>query len=186
MCSSCNERPAVMEIAINENGKVTTLHLCEECAVKKGWSLFSPFSLGDVFHHAIRSEHDELRCERCGMTLSEFKRLGVVGCQDCYQNLRAGTDPVLRQVQKGMRHTGRRPVGHAAAKLSEKNTVHSPLYINKREQLQMELNVAIERENFEDAARLRDQIKALEAAEKSGVSEASEKPVEGGGGHDTD
>ena len=163
LCSDCNKKPAVMNVQIAENNKVTQLHLCAECAAKKGLAFLAPFTLGDVFPHTIRSEHDEMRCPTCGMTLSEFKRVGAVGCQHCYQNLRAGTEPVLRQVQKGMQHVGRTPVGHAAAKLPPRTTTPADETFSILQRLQLDLNSAVAKEDFETAAQLRDRIRAMEA-----------------------
>jgi Uncharacterized protein with conserved CXXC pairs len=152
-----------MNVQINENGNISMLYLCSECAAKRGLAFLAPFSLGDVFPHAIRSDHDELRCKTCGMTLSQFKKVGVVGCQNCYHDLRTGTEPILRQVQKGMRHVGRTPIGHSAAKLPSHSTAEKQddqlVELNR---LQAEMNQAVAKEDFENAAVLRDQIRTME------------------------
>lgn len=176
-CDECKKNPATVHVNTVHNGVHTEKNLCQDCAVKYGLMSFMPFSFGDLVPHAVLSEQDQIRCETCGMTLSEFKQGGLVGCQDCYRYLRAGTEPILRRVQKGLTHTGRRPVGHDAGKLPQFSSATpasrpaptDPLSEEIAE-LQAKLDSAVKEENFELAASLRDEIRALQS-QKGEVSQ---------------
>ena len=111
------------------------------------------------------------------MTLSEFKREGIVGCQDCYRYLRVGTEPILRRVQKGLQHTGRRPVGHDAGKLPKPGEGSSPETVPLPgedphtaavKELQRRMKEAVKAEDFELAATLRDELRALQIQKSAG------------------
>lgn len=200
-CDECKKNPASVHVNTVHNGVHTQKNLCGECAMKYGLMSFMPFSFGDLVPHAVLSEQDQIRCEHCGTTLSEFKREGIVGCQDCYRYLRVGTEPILRRVQKGLLHTGRRPVGYDAGKLprpsgdspsvdsaigdlpcNESAAADSPSQEPVPEatlapsdphslavqDLQRRMDAAAKEENFELAASLRDELRALQIQKAAG------------------
>lgn len=172
-CDECKKNPASVHVNTVHNGIHTEKNLCSDCAMQYGLMSFMPFSFGDLVPHAVLSEQDQIRCEHCGMTLSEFKRGGVVGCQDCYRYLRVGTEPILRRVQKGLLHTGRRPVGHDAGKLpmqsaAPKAEVAQNPHDSAVAELQRKMEAAVKEENFELAASLRDELRSLQAQPAGG------------------
>ena len=176
-CDDCKKNPATVHINTIHNGIHTEKNLCQECAMKSGFMSFLPFSFGDLVPHAVLSEQDQIRCESCGMTLSEFKREGLVGCQECYRTLRVGTEPILRRVQKGLLHTGRRPVGHDAGKLPSpiteaKTATPEDPKTRAVAELQRKMDAAVKEENFELAASLRDEMRGLQAQNTGNESTA--------------
>lgn len=166
-CDECKKNPASVHVNTVHNGAHTEKNLCSECAMQYGLMSFMPFSFGDLVPHAVLSEQDQIRCETCGTTLSEFKCEGLVGCQDCYKYLRVGTEPILRRVQKGLIHTGRCPVGHDAGKLPQQGSTAQTKPEDPKAQemdaLQRRMDAAVREENFELAAAIRDELRALQA-----------------------
>lgn len=174
ICDECKKRPAVMHYTSIVNGVKTEYDFCQECAKKLGVSSFSPFSWGDVFPHAVSPAYSQTKCGQCGMTMAEFKQTGLLGCEQCYQDLKKGIEPILKRVQKELLHTGRTPMGFEAAKLPkpgdtvrEQTQGHEP---TQEEILTAQLREAIRKEDFEQAAVLRDQIRDLQTVQSLGDS----------------
>lgn len=91
------------------------------------------------------------RCTECGTTLVAIRKTGRVGCAHCYQTFRQHLEPLLRRVHGSLTHHGHRPDGdHGPGD----PTPQGPALESLRE----ELRRAIEAEDFENAARLRDAI----------------------------
>ncbi len=171
LCDECKKNQAVMHYVSIVNGVKTEHDLCESCASHMGMMSFSPFTWGDLFPHAIQSQSAQIHCSQCGTTLSQFKKTGMLGCSQCYEDMRAGIEPLLRQVQKGLVHVGRTPMGFEAAKLPRpgETTAEAPI-VSQEDEWNLQMHKAIVEENFEEAARLRDAIKALR---KAGAKEES-------------
>lgn len=157
-CEECGQRPATVHVTRIVNGQTTSRHLCERCARDQGELdlFFEPkFALPDLlqglFGHPGRPR-PQLACPRCGLPYAEFTRTGFLGCAHCYEAFEEELDPVLRRVQGSTRHGGkaaRRPA-RAADPAAELQSLRS------------QLEAAIREERYEDAARLRDRIRALE------------------------
>jgi len=90
-------------------------------------------------------------CLSCGQTYRSFKESGRLGCASCYDAFEERLLPLLKKVQKGDRHIGKRPLGLAEPSREERLV-----------ELRKDLQRAITREEFERAARLRDEIRDLE------------------------
>ncbi len=88
------------------------------------------------------------RCERCGFTPAEFKKLGRFGCPACYEAFRNLVDPMLENMHNGISHTGKVPT-----RALERRSVYDRLT-----RLEIDLTEAIKSERYEDAARARDEI----------------------------
>lgn len=163
LCNHCDKNQATMHFCIIENGQKKEYDLCPVCAQQLGLMSFSPFSFSDLFSHTATDLPGEISCSMCGTTLREFKKTGLLGCENCYEDLFVGIEPILRSVQKGTEHVGRTPVGYEAGTLLPKNESVPPTdeVPNPLEALQEEMNRAVQEENFEQAAKLRDEIKKL-------------------------
>ncbi|MBO5301224.1 MAG: UvrB/UvrC motif-containing protein, partial [Peptococcaceae bacterium] len=111
---------------------------------------FNPESQSQPFVQKNMSAHDA--CPVCGMTAGEFRRVGRVGCSNCYSYFADYMPGLIQRIHGNSRHTGKVPV-RGEAKLAEKQKVV---------QLRQELQQAIAEENFERAAELRDSIRNLE------------------------
>ena len=162
-CERCNEREASVLYKQTINGETTTAHLCHECAAKAqgeaGFSAHFPFG-GDLFGNlfgisAPVKAPASKKCEGCGATFADIRRAGKVSCPKCYEAFAAELEPTIRSLYGNTVHVGRAPAERKAAR--DKQT--------KLQALKNELRAAIEAEKFEDAARLRDEIKTLEKEE---------------------
>jgi protein arginine kinase activator len=93
----------------------------------------------------------EIKCPQCGFTQADFKKSGRLGCAECYKTFAEGLEGLLKSMHKGTRHTGKVPEGMRQTRdLSD-----------RLKALQQKLAKAIEEENFEQAAGLRDEIKQM-------------------------
>ena len=160
LCDSCRERDAVVHLTTIENNAVHQLHLCERCAAERGveTTVAAPkHPLGDFLqavHEQVASgSADAVRCSFCNTTMADFRSTGRWGCARCYSNFEAGIRELLRRVHGNSRHVGR---------------AYRPPMIETMErdgvlgELKDRLRRAIESEQFELAADLRDRIRVLE------------------------
>ena len=161
LCEKCLKRQATVHLQKNINGQKTEIHLCQDCASQSDSTLsFEHFLYGllDVFgampeNVSAHKQEDKHRCAVCGLSYEDFKRTGKLGCSECYQVFRREMDPILKNIQGSNRHEGKFPHKAGAGILSRR----------KIDRLKIELSNAIEEEQYENAARLRDQIRELEA-----------------------
>ena len=134
--------------------------LCEECAKTKGVNAPTGFSLADLLLGLGASQGieqaaggAELKCGRCGFTQADFKKAGRLGCPECYRTFSDPLDGLLKTMHKGTRHVGKVP-----------ESLRQSRDLNDRlKSLQKKLSKAIEEEDFEEAAILRDEIKQTSA-----------------------
>jgi len=159
LCDECKNNPATIHFMTIVNGAKEEKRLCAECAKKLGANSFMPFSLGDVLPSTLSSvRHSGRVCPTCGTTLHDISRSGLLGCPDCYEQLKDSVLPMVQRVQNHTRHTGRSPVGFESKKLNVPQS--SPV-----DELKKELAAAVAKEEYEKAAELRDKIKELQAKE---------------------
>jgi protein arginine kinase activator len=160
VCENCKERDAVVNLTTIVNNAVRQLHLCEQCAAERGveTTVATPkHPLGDflaqVQQQSVPPSVDAGKCAFCGLTMKDFRATGRMGCARCYVTFEPSMRELLRRVHGSPRHIGR---GYKAPKdeVLEKASVLGEL----REKLRR----AIEQEQFEVAAQLRDRIKVLE------------------------
>lgn len=159
LCMLCQKKEARVHLTDVKNGKVRKVDLCEECAKAKGVDDPAGFALADLLLGlgageeltAGSPEGAEPACPACGLTQSDFKKAGRLGCPTCYETFAEGLAGMLKTMHKGTRHVGKVPRG---LKLGRE--------VQERLQaLQRSLEAAIAVENYEEAARLRDAIKQL-------------------------
>ena len=100
-----------------------------------------------------------LRCPKCGTTWDRLKQDGRAGCGQCYATFARELANVMERVQKASQHAGKTP---RALEKRQRRLMHLRLRRDNRlEMLQHRLQESLERENFEEAARLRDKIKIV-------------------------
>ncbi len=175
-CQDCKEQDSTVKVTQIINNEKVVLNLCKECAAKRGFHSpldNSPFPLANFLSGMMTKEVTgkdsksvtvpDLTCANCGLTFSEFSRLGRFGCGQCYKTFRDQLQPLLRKIHGSSLHRGKLP-----PMLSEDATV-----IREQERLQEELKLAIDSEDFERAADLRDKLKSL--IESSEAEESKEK-----------
>jgi protein arginine kinase activator len=134
------------------------LDLCEDCAKAKGVNDPAGFALADLMLGLGAAQEieqaaggTELKCPRCGFTQADFKKSGRLGCPECYKTFSVGLSGLLKTMHKGTRHVGKAP--------ETMRTAHENA--DRLRTLQKKLEKAIESENFEEAAQLRDEIKQV-------------------------
>lgn len=166
LCESCKSKPASIHITQIIAGKKKELNLCAGCAsgmgIVMGTSMFQPMEalLASLFEPVEEVGKQGTRCLSCGSDMSIFQTTGRLGCPMCYQVFSAELMPFIRKIQRGHTHTGSRPNTH---------NVPSPQNDQNKEELRRareQMAHAIENEEFEQAAKLRDEIRALESAIK--------------------
>ncbi len=163
LCKNCGLRPATTHIKRVINGRVEEYHLCADCANKLNVSAFDPFDLsqlwGSFFGDRMPQSQalNQKSCPGCGQTFSQVAKLGKLGCPECYTAFYDDLLPSLRKIHGKTRHVGRVP--HSA----DEGTKASYQITD----LKKKLEEAIENENYEDAAKIRDEIKAIEANNQS-------------------
>lgn len=170
LCMKCKKNEAAFYYKQNINGKVSETALCEQCAGELGYDMmaaslsFNPFAglfgLSAPALAAQRRAEPVKRCPLCGSEFADLVRCGKIGCAKCYEVFAAELEPTFGRLHGKLTHTGRAPKGH---KIKTER-------VSRENKLREELKQAIEEQNFEHAAALRDKLKAFEAENKKNES----------------
>lgn len=161
LCDVCRERDATVQLTHAVKGEVSVLHLCQQCAAERGieTSVSTPLKnliadyLPAVQQQAALAHAESLQCSFCGMTLRDFRQTGRLGCAHCYGTFEQSLRELLRRLHGNARHVGR-----SYEPPPPDLRVETAALGELRERLRR----AIENEEFELAAKLRDQIKVRE------------------------
>jgi protein arginine kinase activator len=160
LCCICKEKEATVHLTQITGDKMQKVDLCEECSKSKGINDPAGFNLADLLLGLGASQEIEqasggveTKCPRCGFTQADFKKAGRLGCPECYKTFAEGLTSLLKSMHKGVRHVGKVPEA-----LRQSRDLSDRL-----KALQKKLSKAIEDENFEQAALLRDEIKQMSA-----------------------
>ncbi len=166
-CEECGNALAKLHLTEIINSTVTERHLCRRCAERRGFQQgipSGPLSHATLWAHLMDdttpTDNDVLghtQCTGCGVYFSTFRETGNVGCAQCYTTFGAALKPLLRRLHGEPRHIGKAP-----KKDESRLAVRRQLLL-----LHEELGRAVGREEYESAAELRDQIRALESARES-------------------
>ena len=148
LCDICNKNDALIHRITVINGKRTEQHLCAECARAQGVNVFKLPTLSDLLAAYAKPVTDAV-CE-CASDMDDFKRTGLLGCEECYTTFRDDLIPIIKRAQGGRtEHRGRVPGRSGVNKLME------------IKDLRNELAEAVGKEEYERAAVLRDRIPAI-------------------------
>jgi protein arginine kinase activator len=157
-CSICG-KPAAVHIEQVIQGIKQSISLCEFCARSYGvlTNNMTPFSVVQNIGTALFGDLSlpfapAVNCQHCGYTMELFKKTGYLGCAHCYEYLDKQLLPLIENMQKSLHHMGKRPKGVIVS--NEKDST--------KEALEDQLRQAIGAEHFEEAARVRDQLRALQ------------------------
>ena len=170
LCDHCGKYGATAHFTRVINGTATSLNLCNECMAQiSGGGAFGNasgsidnFSLGlsdllgtvfgtDLGASPARSD-DDVRCEGCGATFSDLSSTGMAGCAGCYATFYDRLLPSLQRIHGKPLHTGKLPRSAGPTARTRRQL----------DELRHALGRAVENQNFEEAASLRDEIRALE------------------------
>ncbi|HEY3914196.1 MAG TPA: UvrB/UvrC motif-containing protein [Verrucomicrobiae bacterium] len=150
----CKQNPAKVHLTQIVGDKMQKVDLCEECAKQKGVNDPAGFSLADLLLGLGASQEistaEDVKCPNCGFTQADFKKAGRLGCSLCYQTFAEGLEGLLKSMHKGVKHVGKVPVALRQSRDLSDRLKH----------LQKKLDKAVTAEDFEEAASLRDEIKA--------------------------
>lgn len=169
LCNICNKNPATVHLTEIVDNQMNELHLCEECARQKSAQMESQFGLSELLAGLAefgkptsgkdKEQQVNLKCPACGLTYADFKKIGRLGCGNCYEAFKKYLAPLLKRIHGSSQHVGKVPSKLGAAQAAK---VRSKTSVPDLQDLKLRLQKAIEDEAFEEAARLRDQIKELE------------------------
>lgn len=161
LCENCNERKATVHLTEIVNNTKKEIHLCEECAKQKGVTIkaqLQNLSIPEFVGHLVESgglasEEDEGPvCEACGLTFHKFRSQGKFGCPEDYAAFREPLTSLLERIHGSTQHRGKVP-SRATTEIARQKELM---------QLREELRQAVEAENYERAAELRDGIRQIE------------------------
>ncbi len=168
LCDVCGKNPATVHLTEIIDDQMNELHLCEECARAKSAQMEQHFGLSDLLAGMAEFEKPEkvkeveavsLKCPNCGLTYADFKKIGRLGCSECYTAFKKYLMPLLKRIHGSNIHFGKTPLKLAAKAAARKKP--------DLQDLRASLQKAIASEAFEEAARLRDQIRELEKREQN-------------------
>jgi len=164
-CQSCKEHTATIHLTEISNGQRFETHLCELCAQKHGLAIKNQIPLNELLSTllSVQAESEDgseldavsadTACPACGITLKQFTKKSVLGCPHDYEVFEKQLRPIIRRAHNGNTiHCGKVP---SKASASTKNNIELI-------KLRRQLDAAVQEENYEAAAELRDKIKRLQ------------------------
>ena len=158
VCDICGKNQATVHLTEIIDDQMNELHLCEECARQKSAQMEQQFGLADLLagladfkKPAEEKEAIAVKCPECGLTYKDFKKIGRLGCGECYTAFKKYLAPLLKRIHGSSSHCGKSPF-KTTPEVKEKANV---------QELRDMLQNAIEHEEYEEAARIRYQIRQL-------------------------
>lgn len=164
VCDNCGAGDAVVHLTQIVNNEMSTFHLCEKCAAEKGLETTPepanfPLTgflaqMGEV-EEAGPNQTQDPGCGFCGLTFQDFRETGRLGCPHCYTSFEGPLRSLLRRIHGGTQHMGKvyLPPDPSASEMEK-----------RLEALRRKLQRAVEAEDFERAANIRDEIRTMEPA----------------------
>jgi len=154
LCSRCGNKEASVIVTQLEDNQTSELRVCGDCAGELTTGVSSPTApfaalLSTLGLQRSPAKRRRLKCGGCGMSYTELKKSGFLGCADCYRSFAEPLEEVLQEIHGCARHCGKSPP------LSPEEAVA---------RLKTALDEAVKSENFEQAVQLRDRLQELEGA----------------------
>lgn len=180
-CQNCGKNEVTFKFTQVINGVKKELNLCDSCARELGlkdMNFSMPISFSSFLSDFFNDYSDNLlpsfmgtqakECNSCGTTFDDFINTGEFGCSECYDIFEDRISPILKNLQGANRHIGRgyREIAPSTAN-KEKVSKSVDKKESKLEKLQKDLQKAIKEEKYEDAAKIRDEIKTMETTKAS-------------------
>ena len=164
LCDICGKNQATVHLTEIIDNQMNELHLCEECARQKSAQMEQQFGLSDLLAGLADFEKSpkdmdttSLKCANCKLSYADFKKIGRLGCSECYSAFKKYLAPLLKRIHGSVIHVGKSP-----AKITKVSKKKPDL-----QELRLQLQKAIDTEAFEEAAQIRDQIKELEKKQEN-------------------
>lgn len=166
-CQACKEHTATIHLTEISNGKRIESHLCESCAQQQGLAVKNQVPINELLSTLLAvqleakahdNESDEIpgenvKCPCCGISMKQLHKTGLLGCPNDYEVFEKSLSAIIEKTHSGnTTHCGKVPskTPHDTKKQVE--------MINLRHQLE----AAVKDEDYETAAKLRDQIEQLQ------------------------
>ena len=153
LCEKCGKNPATVMYTQIINGQKSAINICSQCAAQE--SIFDNF--GSLLSFSPM-HYQSVSCPVCGTSLSEFTRSGRAGCGECYNTFRKSAEAMLKKIHGTSQHCFSSPEAPVKKAPNREES--------KTDSLRRRLSAAIEAENFEEAAKLRDELRAMEKEDK--------------------
>lgn len=161
LCQNCQQRTANVHFTQIKNNAKVDIYLCEQCAKKISQTEFvAPFGFNDLINGLFGTQLKQelptvLKCNNCGMEYNEFLKSSRVGCAQCYKAFEPKLDPIIKRLHGNAEHHGKVP-GRVSSNINVPNEI---------EKLKQLLNESIQKEEYEESAKIRDRIRSLEVGE---------------------
>jgi protein arginine kinase activator len=161
ICENCGDKNAKVHYTQIEKNEMHTFHLCEDCAAAKGLQPgvnVGNFPLTDFLAQMSKAGAESAAtapCAFCGLTLEDFKKTGRLGCSHCYVSFEGHLSALLRRLHGGTQHVGKVYLPPDPSESAQQERLAG---------LRRKLDRAVESEDFERAAQIRDMIRTLEGA----------------------
>ena len=172
LCEICHKNDSTLTYIEIVEDKKRIVHICEDCAQKQG--LHDPKIIAEspeqpvkktdytidllikAIDQKLHNKTDVKICSYCKWSFNDFKKKGKFGCPECYHSFWAEIEPLIKELQHDIRHTGKNPIKLTIADMNIKDT-----FVDRINHLKEELKLAVETESFERAAELRDLINKM-------------------------
>jgi protein arginine kinase activator len=162
LCDFCHKNIATIHLTELVGGKITEIHICSNCARSKASQINENIDISNFLEGLIedltKTDKTEAgyKCSNCGMSYLDFKKKGRFGCANCYISFKKLLLPLLRKIHGSTTHVGKVP----------KKIDKEVLYELRLKNLKVSLERAIQLEEYEEAAKIRDEIKKVEEKRK--------------------
>ena len=158
ICERCKKNVATVHLTEIVKNEKQERHLCEQCSKEEGYTIKTHVSLQDLLTAFISAHGDaadvaNTSCPDCGLTYIDFRNEGRLGCPNDYEVFREAMDPLLEKVHGRAEHVGKLPSQAGESQKRQRNLMT----------MRRQLREAVEKEDYEEAARLRDLIKEGES-----------------------
>ncbi|MFH1691221.1 MAG: UvrB/UvrC motif-containing protein [Candidatus Omnitrophota bacterium] len=179
LCNLCKKNQATVHLTEIIDDQMSELHLCDECARKKSMQMEQQFGLSDLLAGladyskqlgGTEKVSSGAQCKHCGLNYEDFRKIGRLGCSECYEAFAKYLGPLLKRIHGANQHVGKLPVLRQDGVFSKGPKESLIDIVSLKDRLQQ----AILSEEFELAAQLRDAIKEAEARNNS-LEKSNEK-----------
>tara|TARA_B100000282_G_C31707269_1_gene479316 strand:- start:987 stop:1505 length:519 start_codon:yes stop_codon:yes gene_type:complete len=170
-CEFCKKENATIHLTQLVNGEMKKLNLCQSCAKEHGIDLNSPISITDVLMGIEKQKKRnpvtnlekqyELTCKRCNLSRTEFSKKARLGCPECYKTFKVELKSITQAMHHSMEHVGKVP-----SKQEEDIKISAKIKLLKKE-----IDKSVKNEDYESAAKFRDEIKGLIDNSKGKISD---------------
>lgn len=193
-CDRCDNEATVHEVLPKPGGKTIERHLCESCAKQVGVAIQNAAPITQILSQFLAAQAKSgaavhagagtqvAICRACGTTYAAFRQTGLLGCPDCYRNFEAQLGPMLQRAHEGgTHHTGKSPAQTCAHGVHDETgapaqSADQQLRAERAASLRKRLGDAVSAEQYEVAARLRDELTQIQPPQAAPRATKKEPP----------